>query len=287
MIEAGRGTRFAQPVEEKPRLALEHRRCAQALRVQNDRQHAVHDALLVRFVVVPRATTGQRAAEQLAGERHAIALVLAEGEHGAERWHHGIARILRRIALGIDQTTERHLVALVVRDAQLSLRHRAGCEIEHERRLARQRHADAARVGSEPGIATAVGRDARMRDNVDEMNRHEALGDRHLGPLANAAKVVDIAKRHDAGARAPGALDRHLHRFAADRLPIALAAVEREQRAGVDRRLRMLIGREAALQHRVDVARDHADAVRVVAEQVRGDEVLGDEARLLGVAAAG
>src|SRR5204862_417958 len=76
------------------------------------------------------------------------------------------------------------------------------------------------------------------------------------------------------------------HCFVADHLAIALAAVEREQRAGVKLDLRMLVHQHAAFEQRIDVARDHADAVRVVAHEIGCDEVLGHHARLARIAAA-
>ena len=42
----------------------------------------------------------------------------------------------------------------------------------------------------------------------------------------------------------------------------------------------MGVGHEAAFEHRVDVARRHADAVRIVAAQVGLDQVGGDLRRL-------
>src|SRR5256885_9251613 len=51
------------------------------------RQHAVQHALLLAFFIVPGAAPAQRAAEQLARHGHAVALVLAERQHGAERRH--------------------------------------------------------------------------------------------------------------------------------------------------------------------------------------------------------
>ena len=108
------------------------------------------------------------------------------------------------------------------------------------------------------------------------MDRDQTFGHGHLGPVTDAPEVMRVAKRHNAGAMALRSLDRHLHRVAADHLAVALAAIERKQRAGVERRRRMLIRREAALEHRVDVTRDHADAVRIVAEEIRHDQVLGD-----------
>ena len=75
-------------------------------------------------------------------------------------------------------------------------------------------------------------------------------------------------------------LDAERHRLGADHLAVALAAVERQQRAAVGTNLYVGVEREAALEHGIDVARRHADAVRIVAAQVGLDQVLGDLARL-------
>ena len=116
-----------------------------------------------------------------------------------------------------------------------------------------------------------------MRDHVDEVDGDEPLRHRHFCPVPDATQMVCIAERHHARAVFLCPLDRHLHRFAADRLAVAFAAVEREQRAGIEGRLRMRVRREPALEDRVDVAGNHADAMRVVAEQVRRDQIFGDE----------
>ena len=148
-----------------------------------------------------------------------------------------------------------------MRDAHLALRHGARRVVEDERRLPRQRDADAAGIGAEARIAAAVRRHARVRDDVDEVHRYQPVGYGHLGPVPDAPEVVRIAERHHARTVLLCALDRHLHGVAADHLAIAFAAIEREKRAGIERRLGMLVGREAAFEHRVDVARDHADAM--------------------------
>jgi hypothetical protein len=48
----------------------------------------------------------------------------------------------------------------------------------------------------------------------------------------------------------------------------------------------MLVDREAALEQRLHVARNHADAVRVVAGEVRLHEVAGDKIGLARLRAA-
>src|SRR3954463_14937407 len=99
--------------------------------------------------------------------------------------------------------------------------------------------------------------------------------------------MVGAADGHHAAAVLFCAIDGHRHGFLADYLAVALAAVEREQRSRVDLHLRVLVDQQTALEQRVDVARDHADAVRVMAEQVGHDQVLGNELRFGRVAPAG
>src|ERR1700716_3357349 len=56
--------------------------------------------------------------------------------------------------------------------------------------------------------------------------------------------------------------------------------------AGSERRGRMAVCLETALEQRVDIARDHAHAVRVVPGEVRGNEIIGNQLRLARLAAA-
>src|SRR5438094_7581519 len=121
-IEARSGPALSQPVEEQTSLALERRRRTELPGVKHDGEHAVQYALLARLLVMPRPAAGKRATEQLGRDRHAVALVLTESEHRAERRHHRIAGIGGRIAFRVDQASRRHFLALVVRHAELALR---------------------------------------------------------------------------------------------------------------------------------------------------------------------
>ena len=108
------------------------------------------------------------------------------------------------------------------------------------------------------------------------MHRYQPLGHCHLGPGADAAEVMRIAERHDAAAVLLRAFDAELHRLMADHLAEAGVAVEREQAAGVDAHRDMRIRLQPAFEEGRAVARQHADAVRVVAGQVGLDQVVGD-----------
>jgi hypothetical protein len=167
------------------------------------------------------------------------------------------------------------------------LSHRARGHVEKERRLAGQRDADADRVGAEAPVGAAVSRDAGERDDVDEVQRNEPFCHRHLGPMPNAAEVMRVAERGKRQAVLLRALDGHARRLQADRLPIAGASIQREERAPVELHLQLAVRMQPALEQRLDIARHHADAVRIVAGQVGGDEVFRDELRFRGFAAAG
>ena len=190
-----------------------------------------------------------------------------------ERLDDGEARIGGGLAVVVDDGVGLELLALVVGDAGLALGDLAGREVEHDRLVARARDADAERVGAEARVAAAERRDDRPRQHVDEVDRDQAVADALLGPVADAAEVMRVGQADDADAVALGALGAELHRLVAHHLAVADMAVEGEQRAAVLTHADVLVDREAAFLHRVDVARHHADAVRVVAAQVGFDQV--------------
>src|SRR5262249_24785159 len=171
-------------------------------------------------------------------------------------------------------------------DAELPLRNGAGRHVEDERRLAGQRDADADRVGAEAAVGATVRRDAGERDDVDEVQRDEPLLDRQLGPVPDAAEGGGGAERGNRNAVALRPFDRHARRLQSDRLAVSRAPVEREEAARVELHLDAAIRVQSALEQRLDIARHHADAMRVVPGEVCGDEVLRYQLRLRGLAAA-
>jgi hypothetical protein len=94
--------------------------------------------------------------------------------------------------------------------------------------------------------------------------------------MAYAAQVVRFGQRQDAAALLFGAGHAQQHGLLADHLAVAALAVEAEQRAGVQHGFDLRVRREAAFEHRIHIARQHAHAVRVVAAEVGHDEVGGD-----------
>ena len=201
-VTASTGTPVGQP--RRPHLALRlagdlhavHARRRAAMRCSRRRTISISRArlaavpslfgstmienMLLRTLRRPSVTgprggaAGERAAEQLADQRQARALVLAERQQRAERLDHGVARVGGRLAVVVDDRAGRERDALVVGDAGLALGDLAGGEVEHDRLLARARDADAERIGAEARIAAAERRDDRPRQHVDEMDRDQA-----------------------------------------------------------------------------------------------------------------
>ena len=81
------------------------------------------------------------------------------------------------------------------------------------------------------------------------------------------------------------ALDRELHRFEADHLAVAGVAVDAQQRTGIEPDRRMLVRMQVAFEQHFDIARQHADAVRIVTGEIRRDQVVRDDAGFALVAA--
>src|SRR5450759_2485435 len=279
LVETRTRWRRANPVEESARLALERRHIGDRLRIEDDGEHAVQHALFARGRPAGKPG-GERAAEQLACNGHPVALVLAERKDRTQRFDHRISRIVAVLALVVDDASERKLVTFVVRDARLALRDHAGSEVEQNRIASRQRNADSERIGDEAPVAAAERRDDRTRDDVDEMDRHEALGYRHLRPGADAAQMVCVSQRHDAAAEFLRALDAERHRLVADNLAKSCLAVDAQQRAAVHQHFDVRVCLQPALDPGFGVAREHADAVRIVAAEVGLDQVFGHQLHL-------
>ena len=189
------------------------------------------------------------------------------------------------MALVVDQAVRCDQLALVHRHPGLALGDHAGGEVQDHRVAAGQRHAGAERVGAKARIGATVRGDDAARDHVDEMHRHHAGGGGLLGPGADAAEVVRVAQRDDAAARRACTLNAQRHRLGTDDLAETAVAVQPQHRAAVEQRRDMGVGRQAALQKRIGVARQHANAVRVVAGEVGGDQV-GRDGLHLGLLAA-
>src|SRR5690349_19731867 len=127
-LDTGGRRRRRVPADERLDLGGEVLGAAEPSRIDQDRQHAIEHLTPAVANRADRRAAGERAAEQLADQCEARSLVLAEGQQGAVRLDHRVARVGGRIAVVVDDRAglERH--ALVVGDAGLALRDPAGRE---------------------------------------------------------------------------------------------------------------------------------------------------------------
>ncbi len=100
------------------------------------------------------------------------------------------------------------------------------------------------------------------------MNRHQALCHCHFGKVADATQVVRLGQCHDAAAVLLGAGHAQLHGLNASDLAIATLGIQGQQTARIQQHLDARVGLEATFQHRIDVTRHHAHAMRVVSTQI-------------------
>ena len=101
-LHARGGRRRGAPGDERLHLLRQVGGGAELLGVDDDREHAVEDAPPAVGHRAGGGAAGERAAEQLADQRQARALVLAERQQRAERLDHGEARVGRRLAVVVD-----------------------------------------------------------------------------------------------------------------------------------------------------------------------------------------
>ena len=197
------------------------------------------------------------------------------------------ARVAGQGAVARDQVGGLELPAFIVGNADLPVRDDAGREIEHEGRFAGTRgHRDAHRVGAEPPVGTAERRDVgHPRAHVDERDRHQPGANRQLAVRADAPEVLHVAQPDDRDPLGARDLDPVLGRLAPDHLPEAAVAFEGRERARAAHDADVAVGVQEAVALIAHVGRQHADAVTVVAAQVRLDETRCDLLRLGGLAA--
>ena len=65
-----------------------------------------------------------------------------------------------------------------------------------------------------------------------------------------------------------GAFNRHRGCRFTNRLPVTLLTIEREHGTAIKLDARRLIDRQAAFKHRINVARNHADTMRIMATKI-------------------
>ena len=165
-----------------------------------------------------------------------------------------------------------------MRDAHFAERDGAGRHVEHDRFVAVARHDAAERIRRHASFAPAPRRDLRfVTDDVDEMHRHQTRASAELAIRADATEVMRVAQADGNDAGTLHALDARC-RLLRDRPPGRSRTRRRRARtAPVSRTTSAcaLASRcpDADVAH---VSGNHADAVRVVAFQIRLDEMCRD-----------
>ena len=101
-LHPGSGRRGGAPGDERLHLLRQIGGGAEPAGVDDDREHAVENPAPAVGHRAGGGAAGERAAEQLADQRQAGALVLAERQQRAERLDHGVARVRRRLAAVVD-----------------------------------------------------------------------------------------------------------------------------------------------------------------------------------------
>jgi hypothetical protein len=129
--------------------------------------------------------------------------------------------------------------------------------------------------------------------DVHKVQRDQALRGGDLAVRAHAPDVVRVAQAQHADAVRLRALCRRLHRDLCRRLAVAPASLHDEHGARVEHDRGLLVRHDRAAEGRlrpvlqlIGVVVHHADAMRVVALDVGGHEVRGDDGRLRRRAAA-
>jgi hypothetical protein len=173
-----------------------------------------------------------------------------------------------------------HALALVERDHQLAFGDGRRRDVEDRGVRIGERHADRQRIGGEPPVAAAEGRDAHRARGVEKMQRYLPRGGGDLGPVAEASQVTAIAKANHRDAGLRRFRDAEARRELADDLPEAAIAVDDRERVAVENDRRRRIGLEPARVHPLEIFADAQNAVRIVPDEIGIDEPLRDRPRL-------
>jgi hypothetical protein len=243
-------------------------------------EHAVGETPVRRG----RPGTGQRAAEQLADEREARALVLAERTDRASA-RGVVARPLRTVrpvqhcriftqrGVVVDQRALRQFLAAAASNQHLAFGDDRSGEIEHDRILPLARNADAIGRGRQPLLDAAIGRHQQRACGVDEVDRHQSFGCRHFSPVADAADMSGIAQRDRGQAASLAFFDADPDGLRRDGLPVTELAIDDRQRRRIDHEFDGLIGNDRAHLLPPDIDRHPDHAVAVVPREIRRREV--------------
>src|ERR1700738_3997238 len=124
--------------------------------------------------------------------------------------------------------------------------------------------------GGSPPFDAAVRSHQHRAGGIDKMDRHQPLGRRHFGPVADPADMSGIAQRDRGKARRLAFFDADLDGLGCDGLPVTELAVDHRQRRRIDHEFDSLVGDDRARLLPPDIDRYPDHAVAVVACQIRG-----------------
>ncbi len=174
-------------------------------------------------------------------------------------------------AIRADQSIGRDLLAALAGDQHLALGDDRGREVEHERRPPRQRHADAIGGGGKTPLDPGERRHQHAAPGIDEVDRDDALGGGHLGPVADPPDMAGIAQRHGGEPHHLAFLDADGDRLRRDGLAEAELAVDDGEYRRVDHHFDKLVGDDTAVLLHLDIARDAHHPMAVVTGEIGGD----------------
>ena len=182
-------------------------------------------------------------------------------------------RIFAQRAVEIDQRALRQFLAAAARHQHLAFGDDRGGEIEHDRILPLARNADAIGRGRQPLLDAAIRRHQQRARGIDEVDRYQPFGCRHLRPVADAADMAGIAQRDGGKARLLAFLDADPDRLRRHGLPVAELAIDHRQRRRIDDEFDGLVGNDGTHLLPPDIDRHPDHAVAVVSGEIGGRQV--------------
>lgn len=268
-----RRARTPQKLDEPPHFAREGFVGGERGGIDEDRQHAAREP---RRFGVARAVAGESFRENFGDDAESVALVSPERQNRARVGVEDLG-IGRRRPLAVNHAPLRNGCLLVPSDFDFTFgdRTRRNINKNWEPALDRNPHRD--RVGRQPAVDSAERRDQEAESaGADEVERNEAFLRRERCPIADSAQMPRVAQRDECDPLPLRLGDSGFRGELARRLAESVASVNNRDARGLEHNLRCLVRQDLPRPHPAEILRRANDSVRVVADQVRLDEVAGD-----------